>query len=219
MLYNLGAEPDLAVFDVLRATPADHVPRLLATGKYNGCTYEVSERIQGDSLQAAGFIAAGRPELLRTLVRELADVLAGFSDWGLRHRDLHPGNVRIRTPEPLDLVITGFGSARLSDYDLDAVAPLELTRYSAPEAIVGAVSAASDWWSLGMIVLEQATAGRCFEGVNDQAFRLHVVTRGVSLPDGSAAGCGTTLERPSCERSYLPLVRHPGETMAGWRAS
>src|SRR5882672_3102266 len=63
------------------------------------------------------------------------------------------------------------------------IAPLELTRYSAPEAIVGAVSAASDWWSLGMIVLEQATAGRCFVDVNDRAFRLHVVTRGISLPD------------------------------------
>ena len=34
-----------------------------------------------------------------------------------------------------------------------------------------------------MIVLEQATAGRCFKDVNDQAFRLHVVTRGISLPD------------------------------------
>jgi len=64
------------------------------------------------------------------------------------------------------------------------VAPLQLTRYSAPEAIVGTVSAASDWWSLGMIVLEQATAGGCFQGVNEQAFRLHVVTRGIDIPSG-----------------------------------
>src|SRR3954465_2167920 len=59
---------------------------------------------------------------------------------------------------------------------------LEVTRYSAPESIVGAVSAASDWWSLGMIMLEQATAGACFAGVHEKAFLIHVVTRGVELP-------------------------------------
>lgn len=215
VLYNLGAEPDQAVFDVLRATPAHHVPRLFATGKYNGCTYEVSEYIQGDSLQSAGFIAAGRPELLRELVTELTAALASFSDWGLRHRDLHPGNIRIRSLEPLDLVISGFGSARLSDYDLEAVAPLELTRYSAPEAIVGAVSAASDWWSLGMIVLEQATAGRCFEGVNDQAFRLHVVTRGVSLPEDLAPDVSQLL-RGLLARD--PLARWSARQVRLWLA-
>src|SRR5262249_39795180 len=126
MLYNPGSEPDLAVFDALRATSTDHVPKLLATGKYDGGTYEVSERIEGDTLQSAGYIAAQRPELLRSFVKELAAALTSFSDWGLRHRDLHPGNIRIRSLEPLDLVISGFGSARLSDYDLEAVAPLEL---------------------------------------------------------------------------------------------
>ena len=39
--------------------------------------------------------------------------------------------------ESLDLVITSFGSARLSDYDLDVVSPLEITRYTAPEAVAG----------------------------------------------------------------------------------
>ena len=183
VLYQQGAEPDPAVYDVLRRVPIDHIPTQIATGRYEGRAYEVTELISGQSLQAAGFVAANKADLLRSLARELGSSLESFSQWGLRHRDLHPGNVQIRSLEPLDLVVTGFGSARLSDFDLEAVAPLELTRYSAPEAIVGAVSAASDWWSLGMIVLEQATAGRCFQDVNDQAFRLHVVTRGISLPD------------------------------------
>ena len=29
----------------------------------------------------------------------------------------------------------------------------------------GTVAAASDWWSLGMLLLEQVTGGACFEGV------------------------------------------------------
>jgi len=219
VLYNQGAEPDPAVFEALRSTSGRHVPALVATGKYEGSTYEVSELISGVTLSAAGYIANGQPEVLRAIVAELADALANFSEWGLRHRDLHPGNVRIRSREPLDLVVTGFGSARLSDFDLESVAPLELTRYSAPEAIVGAVSAASDWWSLGMLVLEQVTAGRCFEGVNDQAFRLHVVTRGVSLPADLASDVRGLLRgllaRDPISRWSAPQVRAwlKGETV------
>lgn len=179
-LYEPGAEPDPAVHELLRRLPDDHVPRLFATGRFGGRAYDVVERVLGGSLAEAGMGGGG----LRSLVDELGRALASFAEAGLRHRDLRPGTVLVRTAETFDLVVTGFGSARLSDFDLEAVAPLTLTRYSAPEAIVGAVSAASDWWSLGMIVLEHATGGACFEGVNDKAFLLHVVTRGMTLPAG-----------------------------------
>src|SRR6476646_4337584 len=53
----------------------------------------------------------------------------------------------------------------------------------APEAIAGGVAAASDWWSLGMLLLERLTSGACFEGVNDQAFLIHVLTNGVVIPE------------------------------------
>lgn len=180
-LYGEGAEPDQSVYQTLARLPRDHVPELISTGRIDGRAYDVFELISGGSLAEAGYPAAADPELMLRIIEELAGALASFEEAGLRHRDLNPHTVLIRGRTPLDLVVTGFGSARLSDFDLESVAPLELTRYSAPEAIVGAVSAASDWWSLGMIVLEQATSGACFEGTNDQAFRLHVVTRGIDV--------------------------------------
>ena len=215
ILYQAGAEPDPAVYEVLRRVPADHIPTVIATGRYEGQAYEVVELINGQSLLEAGFLAAENPQLLRSLVKELADALEIFSQWGLRHRDLHPGNILIRTRDPLDFVITGFGSARLSDFDLESVATLELTRYSAPEAIVGAVSAASDWWSLGMIILEQVTVGRCFANVNDQAFRLHVVTRGVTLP-GDLLPDVRLLLRGLLSRD--PLMRWASAEVRAWLA-
>jgi primosomal replication protein N'' len=182
-LYAPGAEPDPAVHEVLRRMPHDHIPELLATGRWRERAYEVFERIEGGTLADAGWMLADDPALFRRMVDELGRALDEFAEVGLRHRGLRPRTILIRSLDPLDLVITGFGSARLSDLDLEAVAPLSLTRYSAPEAIVGGVSAASDWWSLGMILLEQATRGACFEGINDQAFRIHVVTRGVAVPE------------------------------------
>ena len=53
----------------------------------------------------------------------------------------------------------------------------------APEAIAGGVAPASDWWSMGMILLERVTSGACFEGINEEAFLIHVLTNGVPLPE------------------------------------
>ncbi|MBN3830763.1 AAA domain-containing protein [Burkholderia sp. Ac-20344] len=181
-LYRPGAEPDPAVYDVVRRLPREHVPEIIATGRWDQRAYEVAEEMSGGTLADLG-MAVRDSATIRHVVDELGQALQAFSDAGLRHRDLRPGTLLVRSREPLDLVISGFGSARLSEFDLDIVSPLETTRYMAPEAIAGGVAAASDWWSLGMILLEQLTDGRCFEGINPRAFLIHVLANGVTLPD------------------------------------
>jgi hypothetical protein len=182
-LYVEGREPDLEVYEVLRTLSHDHVPDILETGRWQGRAFEVGEDLRGGTLAELGLL----PDDLKTLssiVFEVGKALHAFAECGLRHRDLRPGAVMVRTREPLDLVITSFGSARLSEFDLDIVSPLETTRYTAPEAVAGGVAAASDWWSLGMLLLEQVTRGACFEGINDQAFLIHVLTNGAPIPEG-----------------------------------
>ena len=180
-LYRAGAEPDPSVYEVIRRLPRDHVPEIIATGRWEGQAYEVAEELTGGTLADLGHVGASI-ETVRRIADELGRALNAFSEAGLRHRDLRPGTILVRAREPLDLVIAGFGSARLAEYDLDIVSPLETNRYMAPETIAGGVAAASDWWSLGMFLLEQVTRGACFDGVNDQAFLIHVLARGVPIP-------------------------------------
>lgn len=180
-LYNSGSEPDPAVYEVLRLLSIDHVPRIMTTGRWQERAFEVSEELTGGTLAELGLLPNDETTLSR-IVYEVGRALQSFSEHGLRHRDLRPGAIVVRSRDPLDLVVTSFGSARLSDFDLDIVSPLETNRYSAPEAIAGGVAAASDWWSLGMILLEQITKGACFEGVNEQAFLIHVMTNGPPIP-------------------------------------
>jgi primosomal replication protein N'' len=180
-LYHHGAEPDTAVYEVLNRLPRDHVPEIYATGRWDDRAYEVTEYLSGGSLADIGVVAADL-ESVRRIVFELSKALQAFSEVGLRHRDLRPSTLLVRNRDPLDLVITGFGSARLSEFDLDIVSPLEVTRYMAPEAIAGGVAAASDWWSLGMVLLEQITKGKCFEGINERAFLINVLASGVNIP-------------------------------------
>lgn len=47
--------------------------------------------------------------------------MASFSSLSLRHRDLNPRTILTRSSDPLDLVITGFGSARLMGLDIPNV--------------------------------------------------------------------------------------------------
>lgn len=180
-LYAVGSEPDPEVQDALRALSHDHVPELVETGRFEDRVFEVSEELRGGTLDELG-LSAHDLDGISAVVCEISKALNAFGEIGLRHRDLRPGAILVRTREPLDLVITSFGSARLSEFDLDIVSPLETTRYTAPEAIAGGVAAASDWWSLGILLLEQVTQGHCFEGINDQAFLIQVVTNGAPIP-------------------------------------
>jgi primosomal replication protein N'' len=122
-LYRPGHEPDPRVQEALRRISAGRIPKLLSTGHYEGSTYEVIETIDGGTLEETGAIAAGNTDMLRRMVECLGLVLSEFSEIGLRHRDLRPGNILLRSSEPLELAVTGFGSARLSDFDLESAAP------------------------------------------------------------------------------------------------
>jgi hypothetical protein len=181
-LYAASGDPDPAVYALLRKLPRDHVPELIAIGRHHDRAYDICEPVAGGSLAELPS-AGGDAQAIRHLAAEIGAALHSFGEAGLRHRDLKPGNIHVRTDAPLDFVITGFAAARLSESDLDIAAPLEMTLYTAPEAALGAVAAASDWWSLGMILLEQATHRRCFEGVNPRAFLMHAFASGVTIPE------------------------------------
>lgn len=180
-LYHHGWEPDPSVYDALRRISLEHIPKILATGRWQDRAFEVAEELTGGTLADLGIVATDSLSI-RRIAYELGKALDALDEVGLRHRDIRPGTLLVRNRDPLDLVIGGFGSARLSEYDLDIVSPLEVTRYTAPEAVAGGVAAASDWWSMGVVLLEQVTAGKCFEGIDQQAFLIHVLANGVPIP-------------------------------------
>lgn len=218
-LYAEGTEPDPDVFAALQRIHLAHVPEILELGRWSGRAFVIYEALSGGTL-ADFAIAPNDLSALREVVAEIAQALQSFNEIGLRHRNLRPGNIRVRSRSPLDLVITGFSSAHLSELDLDVVSPLETSRYMAPEALMGGVTAASDWWSLGMIVLEIATRKACFEGISEPLFLIHVLSNGVPIPEGLDPALTTLLKglltRDRSRRWQLREVQAwlAGETVA-----
>ena len=191
-LYDEGFEPDREVYHVLQGMDIDHIPAILEFGRADNRPYEVREYMAGGRLAEVA-VPPEDHERLKIVVDELGRALDDFAKSGLRHRELSPDVILVRDLETLDLVIDGFGSARLSDFDLDVVSPLETTRYMAPEAVAGGVAAASDWWSIGIILLEKLTGGACFEGIDDRAFLIQSLANGVAIPEDLPLYCKSLL--------------------------
>lgn len=203
-LYQKGEEPDPTIYQVLKLIPTDHVPEFYETGRWENRAWHVTELLEGGSLSQ--FIQQGdfwQPHEISKLVEEMGQAIAEFTEHGLRHRNLCPANLLIRRREPLDIVVIEYGSASLSEFDLDIVTPLDISRYSAPETLAGGVSAASDWWSLGVILLEQLTRGQCFAHVHDNAFLIQVMTNGIELPDDLDPNLQLLLRGLLCRDRFL----------------
>jgi hypothetical protein len=184
-VYSPGAQPDSAVYEALgKRLSKEHIAELIEHGRLDGGkAYDVTELVRGGSLAELRIAASESGTILR-IVEEMSTALAAFLEVGLRHRALHPEKVLVRSREPLDLVVTGFESSRLSEADLEIESLLDVSRYTAPEAVMGAVTSASDWWGLGMMLLGIITGDRCFEGANEQLFLIHVQANGAPIPQG-----------------------------------
>ncbi len=178
--------------------------RLVSRGISNGMRYEVWDEQADVGLQAFLTREATQRLDLRELVHSLGQLIADLAAQGIRHRDVQPANIKVHGENPFTPVLCGFHFAVASDFDLELIPLPQTSRYSAPEAHLGAVSPCSDWWSLGIILLEFVTAGQCFSGIDDKVFLLNAVTEGVALPndidDDTYALLSGLLERASQKR-------------------
>ena len=133
---------------------------LVSDGAYWFFSMELVEGVQFmEHLRAGGD--------LRDTFRQLAEGLAALHAAGKLHRDLKPSNVMV-TPEGR-VVILDFGLfadvARSGQHQSTERHILGTAAYMAPEQALGrAVSAASDWYSVGVMLYEALTNRLPFEG-------------------------------------------------------
>ena len=145
----------------------------------------------------AGFIKRNGPldkEQVLLLVRQVTDGLEQLHKAGIQHRDLKPTNILVRSEQPLDLVLADFGLAAVADTTVLTQAHGTLF-YSAPETLTGMCSRASDYWSLGIILMEALT-GSSIAAIlrNDALLPYRIVQGKVPIP-------------PAVPKGWQPLLR------------
>jgi serine/threonine protein kinase len=164
-IYRAGIQPKTDVLQQLGGTSFEHVVQLFAYGRSDGRSYELLEYVQGGPLE--DLIGKEGPKLdeirIGQIVVELLKAIQHLHANGVVHRDLKPSNILVRSMEPFDLVITDFGIASMLGASSRRFTTGHRTiAYASPESAAGEVSKASDWWSLGIMLVEMLTGQHPF---------------------------------------------------------
>ncbi len=181
-LFRYGIRPKAEIQAAVRKLKFSSVVTVLATGEVDGRHFEIQEFIRCGSLAQLFPPGPAPVDGLRAVLAELTRSLADVHAADIIHRDLKPANILVRSRDPLDIVLADFGISSLSDLSLHLSNANRTAAYAAPEAMTGVVARSSDWWSIGVMLLELLTGQHPFAGLDERTVNFVLVTRGVEVP-------------------------------------
>lgn len=175
--YRKGIRPDGELLARIAGAARPHVVQLFEYGEDGeGGYYELMEYCAHGSLRALLQAGPLPRERIRAIVREVGAAIAEIHARRILHRDLKPENILLRSVEPLDLVLSDFGTASLRDATVLFTGAAHTAKYAAPEALSGVLDEKSDWWALGMMTLEMASGRHPFAGLSEQVIHHRLAT-------------------------------------------
>ena len=167
-VYRPGFEGRRDILEILHGLEAneDIVP-VVDYGRAGGQLYVVLEYVPGGNLKSLMTPGAPAPtDLVREVLAQLVAGLERLHGAGIEHQDLKPGNVLVRSRQPLDLVLADFGVATRTAETVRATRLGGMSwHYAPPEAFALRHDEEGlmlwrhkyDAWSLGVIVVEMLT--------------------------------------------------------------
>jgi eukaryotic-like serine/threonine-protein kinase len=173
------------------------------------------DRVSADERVSATPIALDWDRVRRTFA-QLADALMALHEAGIFHRDLKPSNVLVA--DSGRVVVLDFGLIAKMHPAAHSAGQFSLVgtpAYMAPEPCLGSpYEAASDWYSVGVVLYEVLTGGlphgaaNLGELIEEKARGSHlaVATRNSAVPEDLASLCHDLLQ---CD----PSARPPGSAV------
>jgi|GEM_PF-1944333 len=188
-LYRLGIQPKEEILEkllVLSNSKPQYFAKIFETGydAQTGRFFEMQEYFPAGTLFDALKIGRLTETQILSLLQKIFNILEVLHDGGILHLDLKPGNILLRSTDPSDVVITDFGIASLlgEEFSKKMTEVKGTTMYQSPESLSGVVGPKSDWWSIGMILLETLIGEHPFKNLPPQAVLFNLTTSDIAVP-------------------------------------
>ncbi|MDD5092237.1 MAG: protein kinase, partial [Candidatus Wallbacteria bacterium] len=191
-LYRFGSDPVLEVMEKVREVSFSHpgsVVRIDESGfdDETGRYFEIMEYAEDGSLRDLWPSGETPPlENIREVVAEMIKGLSALHANHLLHMDLKPSNILVRRRKPLNLIFTDFGISSIIDEEISRKMTIKLKgtpSYWSPEAFTQVVGFESDFWSMGMIILELLCGRHPLQGLDMRVIMYTLSTKGMKIPD------------------------------------
>ena len=211
-LYRGLITPSAVAAEALAELSSHRLLLPVFQGEWEGRVVEVTQLFPQGNL--ADFIKRNGPlgkERALRLLRQINDALVELHGAGIQHRDLKPTNILVRSEQPLELVLADFGLAAVTETTA-LTQPHGTLFYSAPETLTGMYSKASDYWSLGIILIEALTGSSIAATLRNDALLPYRIVQGKvpvppSIPKGWHSLLRGLLQRDHYRRWQAADVR------------
>jgi serine/threonine protein kinase len=194
-LYRGLTTPSAAAARALAQLSRHRLLVPLFQGQWQGRAVEITRLFPQGNL--ADFIKRNGPlnkEQALRLVRQVTEGLEQLHGAGVQHRDLKPTNILMRSEQPLELVLADFGLSAVTDSTV-LTQPHGTLFYAAPETLTGMYSRASDYWSLGIILIEALSANSIAAALRNDALLPYRIVQGkVPIPSSIPKGWQSLLK-------------------------
>ena len=188
-LYRVGLSLNTAVIERVEQISPRHRINCYERGTAGGRCYEVLEYCKVGSLRELFEEGNHRPVLsVSEIAAELNAAIGAVHASHLVHRDIKPDNILVRSKVPLQLILIDFGIASVLDATQRFTGAARTLMYASPESLSGVLDGKTDYWALGMVLLEAATGNHPFTGLSDAVILHHLATRNIELTEVSDPG-------------------------------
>lgn len=204
-LYRFGINPKIDILKSVKALGEKYPKNFIKIFEtdFDAETerwFEVQEYVTSGSLQAVidklpQTSQYERNQLFSNVVREAGEALHILHENGFLHRDVKPSNILVRSLDPLNLVVIDFGIASTLEADMSKKATRfgGTPMYQSPESFSSVadvktgerrvvLGSPTDWWGLGMILLEIAVGIHPFKGLSSNVIAYSLATEAVNIP-------------------------------------
>ena len=187
-LYRHGISCPLADSGRLKSLHHPGLIPTLACGVHRGRSFEVTAQCRGslqDVLASGGRLT---PEATRNLLAHVASAIAFLHEQGIQHRDIKPSNLLVAPdpaggkPSPPTYWLSDFGRSEETTLTRLTMS-LSTVAYAAPESVNGIYSQASDYWSLGMVLLECLLGKHPLEDRDGKSIQFAIVSGNIPIPE------------------------------------